>query len=220
MSLLLLIQHGLYGGEYVADATVDCIFQVNGVEATFKPDSSKDCVFQVNGLALTAPETAVWVPNASVDCVFQVNADSQVTATEGSISAAYPSPNSAYSQTYLTPPDGTNRRLTSVEFTLQKGSTWTGTLQAEVYAHSGTYGESSVPTGDALAVSTILTEQDLTVTSTATVFPFIGSNQIMLPPATTYVFVLKILTSNGVSPAVTVSYTSSSTDGNAAIWTN
>lgn len=57
-----------------------------------------------------------------------------------------------------------------------------GTVTFEIYAHSGVYGVSSVPTGSALAVSAPL---DLTtITNTATLYElsFTGANAITLNP--------------------------------------
>lgn len=78
--------------------------------------------------------------------------------------------------------------LNSIESPLKASST-SSNIQAEIYAHSGTYGTSSVPTGAALATSdTVL------VTSSATndvvKFTFSGADKITLSSNTYYCLVL------------------------------
>lgn len=217
---LLLLQHTLYGGAYKPDDTRDLVFTVNGLSAAYVADSSKDLVFVVNGLNPATPAPYTWVPDSTKDLVFIVNGSNTLSSVVGEATYAYPAPNSAYSQSYITPSDGINRRLTSATYKMLKSSTWQGTLQVEVYTHSGVYGVSSTPSGSALAASTILSDQDLAVTYTDTVFPFVGGNQLLLPPATAYVFVIKVLTSNGVTPGVTLQYAANVNGGNAGVWTN
>jgi hypothetical protein len=45
------------------------------------------------------------------------------------------------------------KKLTSCKFSLMKVGSPVGNLKADLYAHSGTYGSTSVPTGNALATS-------------------------------------------------------------------
>jgi len=70
--------------------------------------------------------------------------------------------------------------LDSVKFYLAKGNSPTGTLSVNIYAHTGTYGTSSVPTGSALATSGTMNAADLTTTATLYTFNFTGTNRIML----------------------------------------
>lgn len=57
---------------------------------------------------------------------------------------------------------GNGYLMTSVKFYLKKYGSPAGTMVAKLYAHSGTYGTSSLPTGAALATSAALTLQSLT----------------------------------------------------------
>ena len=87
---------------------------------------------------------------------------------------------------------GNNFTLTSVELALQRIGSPTGSGYADIYAISGTYGSSGIPTGPALAtsdaidVSTISTS--INVFSTLT---FSGSNQITLIPGSYYFIVFR-----------------------------
>lgn len=62
--------------------------------------------------------------------------------------------------------------LSSCKFYLKKSSTPTGTAYAKLYAHSGTYGTSSVPTGSALATSGGFDISTLTTSSQLITFTF------------------------------------------------
>lgn len=218
---------------WVPDSTSDASFEIEGVslqwvpqtydlifilnadppqEPRYSPDSTSDACFTVTGT------TKLYQPDAARDYLFNVTGIIQGSA----LSAAYPLANSAVCQSYQTPNDGVNSRLTSIKIQLQKNTSWTGTLQAEVYAHTGTYGVNGLPTGSALAVSEVYTETDLTEEFSTVTLYFTGINQLLLPPSATYVFVLKLLTSNGANPAVTVAYdlTSPVKTGNSGKYTN
>lgn len=92
---------------------------------------------------------------------------------------------------------GNGAALANVVFTLSKSGSPTGNLTAKVYAHSGTYGTSSVPTGTALAASAILDVSTLTTTPTATTIFFSLQNQnITLTNSTNYVVTLEYSAGN------------------------
>jgi len=57
-------------------------------------------------------------------------------------------------ESFRTPNDGISYYLTSAKFRLKKTGSPTGTVSAKLYAHQGTFGDTSTPTGAALAVST------------------------------------------------------------------
>lgn len=84
-------------------------------------------------------------------------------------------------------------KLTSVKFYLQRLGSPTGVINAVLYAHSGTYGTSSVPTGSALATSddfdpsTIATDAFYLYT-----FTFSGVNQYTLISGTKYCIELQV----------------------------
>jgi hypothetical protein len=106
---------------------------------------------------------------------------------------------SAYGQSFKTPADKGSCRLSKCKFYLCKAVGMTGTVQAELYAMTGSYGSTGRPTGSALAVS------DVFDISTLTGFPdwdlstltFSGANQITLAPDTAYCLALKLITVSG-----------------------
>ena len=59
---------------------------------------------------------------------------------------------------------GDGKTLSSVKFYARKVGSPTGNIYAKIFAHSGTYGTSSVPTGTELAVSGAV---DVTTISTS-----------------------------------------------------
>src|SRR5690348_15362400 len=63
---------------------------------------------------------------------------------------------------------------------LSKTGVPTGNVVACIYAHSGTYGTSSVPTGSPLATSDPLDVSTLTTTRTIKPLVFSGANKITL----------------------------------------
>ena len=65
-----------------------------------------------------------------------------------------------------------------------------GTFVVEIYAHSGTYGTSSVPTGSVLATTAPYTASTLTGSGQAINIPFTGANKISLPSNTNYCLVV------------------------------
>lgn len=62
----------------------------------------------------------------------------------------------------------------------------TGTAVARIYAHTGTYGTSSVPTGSVLATSGTLDVSTLSGSDSWITFEFTGSNRIILNSGTYY----------------------------------
>lgn len=86
---------------------------------------------------------------------------------------------------------GTGGTLSSVKFILQKTGTPTGNAVAKIYAHSGTYGTSSVPTGTALATSDNFNVANLTTSYATYSIQFSGSNNFALVNGTNYVLTLE-----------------------------
>lgn len=87
---------------------------------------------------------------------------------------------------------GDGSTLGSVDLYLTKIGSPTGTLTAYIYAHSGTFGSSSVPTGAALATSTTYDVSNLTGSFQLINFLFTGDDQITLTNTTKYVVVVTI----------------------------
>lgn len=75
---------------------------------------------------------------------------------------------------------GNNTTLDSCKFYLRKYGSPTGNITAAIFAHSGTYGTSSVGTGSALATSNNYDIASLTTSSQLITFTFSGANRISL----------------------------------------
>lgn len=86
---------------------------------------------------------------------------------------------------------GDGGTLNSAKFYLQKDGSPTGNLYAKIYAHSGTFGTSSVPTGSALATSDAVDASTISTSSALVTFTFTGANKITLTNATKYVVVFE-----------------------------
>jgi hypothetical protein len=84
---------------------------------------------------------------------------------------------------------GTGKILTSVKFYIRNGAIGhaTGNVVSKIYAHSGTYGTSSVPTGSALATSDNVDASALTDVYSLIEFPFSGANRISLTDSVPFV---------------------------------
>lgn len=83
---------------------------------------------------------------------------------------------------------GAAYKLYSAIFSLQKIGSPTGNVYAKLYAHSGTYGTDSVPTGAALATSTAIAAAD--VPTSLVEFFFTGANKYQMSAGTKYCIVL------------------------------
>jgi len=81
--------------------------------------------------------------------------------------------------------------LSRVELKIGKTNSPSGNVYVKIYAHSGSYGSSSLPTGSPLATSTAINASTFSSTTTVTSFYFTGANQILLNAGTAYVFVLE-----------------------------
>lgn len=90
---------------------------------------------------------------------------------------------------------GDGFRVVGVIFNMKKTGSPTGNAVCKIYAHSGTYGSSSVPTGTALATSDALDVSTLSTTATDKTFIFSSSNKIQLDSGTYYCAVIEY--SNG-----------------------
>jgi len=80
--------------------------------------------------------------------------------------------------------------LDSVKFYLSKIGSPTGNAVARLFAHSGTYGSSSVPTGSPLATSDTFDVSGLTTSPALITFDFTGDDRITLSSDTYYVVTL------------------------------
>lgn len=80
--------------------------------------------------------------------------------------------------------------LDSCKIYLKKTGVPTGNVTAKIFAHAGTYGTSSVPTGAALATSANLDVSTLTGSYVLKTLSFTGANRIPLEANTRYVLLL------------------------------
>lgn len=80
--------------------------------------------------------------------------------------------------------------LANAQFNLYKTSSPTGSIYAKIYAHSGTFGTDSVPTGSPLATSDAVDVSTLGGSAAWVTFTFTGANKITLTAATRYVVVI------------------------------
>lgn len=83
---------------------------------------------------------------------------------------------------------GTNSYLSSAKFYLKLLGTITGTLTAKLYAHTGTFGTSSVPTGSVLATSNAFNVAALT--TNYQLIQFVFPSQYKMDASTKYCIVL------------------------------
>jgi len=110
-----------------------------------------------------------------------------------------------------------NGALTSAVFYLNGTGAPTGNIVAKLYAHTGTFGTSSKPTGTALATSDIKDVAEFDGVSTPKVFTFDGSYQ--LTEGTKYCIVLEYAGGDNQNYVeVRIDATSSSHNGNSSYW--
>ena len=79
--------------------------------------------------------------------------------------------------------------LNSCRFKLQKSASPTGYIYVNIYAHTGTYGTTGLPTGSALATSDGVDASTISTTATEYTFTFSGTNKINLSASTYYCLV-------------------------------
>ena len=88
----------------------------------------------------------------------------------------------------------TDHKLTSCKFYLKKVGNPTGVMRALLFAHSGTYGSSSLPTGNALATSDDFDPSTVgTVVYALYTFTFSGANQYQMVANTKYCIDLRVI---------------------------
>lgn len=91
---------------------------------------------------------------------------------------------------------GNGSKVGSIIFYLKKSGSPTGNMVSKIYAHAGTFGSSSVPTGAALAVSNSYDISTLTTSLQLITFTFSGANQITLTNAIHYIVDVEYPASN------------------------
>ncbi len=121
---------------------------------------------------------------------------------------------------------GNGSTLQSVRFWLKRTGSTVGLAYAKVYAHSGTFGTSSIPIGAALAVSAAFdTAANLTTSYAQFDLKFLGSNNITLTNGVNYVVVLEFAYGTGSITLDVGTDTTTPTDPgnlstyNGSVWT-
>lgn len=163
------------------------------------------CNFTYGALPATTPTLTSYAGTANMRITYGTDelldycSEAHNGTYASDISANWSSNYSAYSQSFQTPNDGLTRKLSSIKLYLRnKYAGQTGTIRVDVYAHTGSFGSSSVPTGAVLASSDAL---DISAFSTSVyefkTLAFSGANRIMLAANTAYVFVVKGISISG-----------------------
>lgn len=129
--------------------------------------------------------------NVQVDTVatFRSSLGSESLAdsySESNWSASYTNTARTYGQSFV----GNGSLLSSVKFYISSTSTG-GTLQAELYAHTGTYGAGGTGTGSSLATSATINANTISSSLTLVTFTFSGANNVELVNGTNYVIGLR-----------------------------
>lgn len=110
--------------------------------------------------------------------------------------------------------------IAQAKFYIKKVGTPTGNVTVDIFAHSGTYGTSSVATGAALATSDGVDVTTISTTISLVTFTFSGANQIDLANGTNYVAALHFTGGDGSSNKVNYGQdtTSPTHGGNRVDW--
>jgi len=135
---------------------------------------------EVTAIDITVGNTGVDSIGATLDSYSETNADYFDTSL--------PQPYQYFGQSFTNTSANT---LWSCKFYLKKSGLPANNMYAQIYAHTGTYGSTSKPTGSALATSDAVSASTLTTSSTLITFTFSGANKIALSATTYYVVVLK-----------------------------
>jgi hypothetical protein len=158
--------------------------------------------------AATSPGTVVDV-NPIIDSYSESNADGTIPVDYSGGMGHY----KAIGQSFT----GDGGTLNISKFYLKKVGSPTGSAYAQIYAHSGTFGSTGLPTGSLLATSDSFDVSTLTTSSQLITFTFSGGNKITLVNGTHY---FTVFTFSGVSsadyPAISFDGSSSTHSGNAA----
>lgn len=115
--------------------------------------------------------------------------------------------------------------LDSAKFYMLKSNSPTGAMNAKLYAHTGTYGTSSVGTGTALATSDTVDASTLTTSNTLITFTFSGANRVKLSANTYYIIAVEFNGGDATNTATVAVNTSNAGFGNRAsktslnVWT-
>jgi len=93
-----------------------------------------------------------------------------------------------------------------------------GNVYAKLYAHTGTYGTSSLPTGSALATSDAIAISSMSDSNSLVTFTFSGANQVSLSSSTYYVLVMENTSANENDVVGGALNSSGTHSGNGAVY--
>ena len=108
---------------------------------------------------------------------------------------------------------GNGRVLSNVVFNLDRISS-SGDAYVRIYAHSGTYGTSSIPTGNPLATSEAVSTSSIPQVPTNIIFNFDNTNKILLEDGTYYFVTMEV--ESGATIIKRLDFTSPTHSGNYA----
>jgi hypothetical protein len=132
-------------------------------------------------------DTDHWAEIAIVPDIVDSYSESNKDSSENIYSGNYPASGQSFT--------GDGGVLNSAEFLLGKNGSPTGSCYAKIYAHTGTYGTSSIPTGSPIAVSDAFNVANITGDYFSGLslekFIFSGENKITLVDGTKYVVVFE-----------------------------
>ena len=178
------------------------------------------------GVKLTAQGTYNFTNMAFTGCTYDVEnsvASTVVTSntTNDSTQQLYSGAVVGVAQSWQS---GSAADLTNVTLYLRKTGSPTGNAYVKLYAHSGTYGTSSIPTGTALATSKAINVADLTTGYVATKIEFDDSEFYTLGASTYYTIAIEY-SGGDSSNRLEVAYNSTTVHGGnkatltGAVWT-
>ncbi len=139
---------------------------------------------------------------------------SQSNTGTGSGALTYTATTTAIGQSFAPVTSG---GIINVSANLYKVGSPTGNMVAKIYAHSGTYGSTGVPTGAALGTSDNLNPATLTGSIAKTTFTF--STPVTISGGTNYFLVIEYTSSNFPTDYVNIENSGLSYSGNEAIYT-
>jgi hypothetical protein len=141
--------------------------------------------FTYNGMTFSGNDADILnsAPAVLTDSYADTNQDTDQTLGNGTINGI--------GQSFT----GNGDVLTTADFYLKKSGTPTGNATAKLYAHSGTFGTSSVPTGAALATSETFDVSTLTGTYTHITFTF--TDDFLMVNTTKYVIAIEYTSGDG-----------------------
>jgi len=115
---------------------------------------------------------------------------------------------------------GNGQNLDKVKLYLSKEGSPTGSATVSIYAHSGEYGTTGIPTGNILATSDTFDISALTESYQLVDFPFSGANRINLGDGTRYFLVIDCPDSSGNYVKIGIDTSSPTHGGNEAYYNN